>query len=115
MNRSFRSCVSMTEKIIELSRGVVTAPAYGESGHAPIPWTGDGFRHQRRGEPSLTAVKTSDDSVVAKVLFGIGVAQRPEFSARDGLGKSEGVAAEEVDVPVSKGSVIRTPPIGSGS
>ena len=31
MNRIFSVVRSMTEKIIELSRGVVTAPAYGES------------------------------------------------------------------------------------
>ena len=33
---SCRSCASMTDKIIELSRGVVTAPAYGESNR----WSG---------------------------------------------------------------------------
>ena len=31
MNRIFSVVRSMTEKIIELSRGVVTAPTYGES------------------------------------------------------------------------------------
>ena len=34
-------------------------------------------------------------SGIAKVLFGIGFTQRPEFSACDGLGKGENVSAEE--------------------
>ena len=40
---------------------------------------------------------------VANVLFGIRLAQRPKLSAGDGLGKREGVAAEEVDMSMRKG------------